>query len=214
MAVGSTLNRISTFTHPLSLLIWLALQLLVLLLPALQVPLADEFPRPAEKLAIEEMVVAQIALSALLFPLLLRDFASGIVIAASTWPFLLLAGLLSSTSSHRLLEVGTFISLWITALGLLRTESMKWNAWTSAIVSTIAIGGAIAAYLRAEFATGAIDGLLFGPLIGALDVLHKSDDRWKGWMLLSIFLIVAAVFRIVSHRLRTASRQVIHNFGG
>src|ERR1051325_1322831 len=108
--------RISTFSHPLSLLIWLVLQLLVLLLPVLQVQLSDEFPRPAEKLAIEEMVVSQIALSALLFPLLLRDFPSAIVMAATTWPFLLLAGLLSSTPAYPLLEAGAFVSIWIIAL--------------------------------------------------------------------------------------------------
>jgi len=207
-------SRLSTFSHPLSLLIWLGLQLLVLLLPVMQVQLSEEFPRPAEKLAIEELVVAQIGLSALLFSLLLRDFASALVIAAASWPFLLLAGLLSSTPPSRLLETGAFVSLWIVALAFLRTNSIKSNAWATAIASTLAIGGAIAAYLRAEFSSGPIDGLVFGPIVGALDVLHKSDDRWKGWSLLLFFLIIATLFRAFSHRHRTSSQQVIHNFGG
>src|SRR5436190_7527032 len=129
VAVGSIVNRISTFSHPVSLLIWLVLQLLVLLLPVLQVPLSDEFPRPAEKLALAEMVVAQMALAALLFPILMRDLSSAVVMAATTWPFLLLAGLLSSIPRPQLLEVGGFISLWVIALGLLRGESARWNAW-------------------------------------------------------------------------------------
>jgi hypothetical protein len=53
--------------------------------------------------------------------------AATFVIAASTWPFLLLAGL-PSPSSHRLVEVGAFISIWLMALGLLRSDSPKWNS--------------------------------------------------------------------------------------
>ena len=207
-------ERVSTFSHPVSLLIWLGLQLLVLLLPVMQVQLSDDFPRPAEKLAAEEMVVAQIAFSALLLPVLIRDFASALVIAATCWPFLLLAGLLSSTPPHRLLEVGAFVSIWIIGLGVLRTDSPKWKAWATAITTTYAIGGAIAAYLRAEFGDGRIDGLLFGPIVAAFDVLHGSDDRWRAWIVLPIFLIAAGVLRIIAQRVRTHSQQVIHSFGG
>ena len=212
--VKGRLARSSTFSHPLSLLVWLGLQLLVLSLPVMQVQLSDEFTRPAEKLAVEEMAVAQVGLSALLFGILMRDFSTAIVMAATSWPFLLLAGLLSSTPPYRLLEAGAFISISIIALGLLRVDSVKWNAWATAIVSTFAIGGAIAAYLRAEFGNGAVDGLLFGPIVGALDVLHKSEDRWRAWIVLPIFLIAGGAIRIVAHRVRTASRQVIHSFGG
>jgi len=212
--VLSRLNRISTFSHPSSLLVWLALQLSVLLLPVMQVQLSDEFPRPAESLAADEMVVAQIALSALLFSFLLRDLTAAAVMAATTWPFLLLAGLLSSTAPHHLIEAGAFISLWIIALGLLRTDSPKWNVWTTAIASTIAIGGAIAAYLRSEFSSSAVDGLLFGPIVGGLDLLHAVENRWRSWVVLVLFLMAGMLLRIISHRFRTAPRQVIHNFGG
>ena len=208
------LKGASTFSHPLSLLIWLGLQLIVLLLPVMQVPLSDEFPRPTEKIAADEMIVAQIALSALLFPILIRDFASAIVMAAAIGPFLLLAGLLSSTPPYRLLESAIFLSIWILGLGLLRVDSSKWNAWTCAIISTIAVGSAIAAYLREEFSNGNINGLVFGPIVGALDVVHGSEDRWKAWPILPIFLMAGAVLRIVYHRLRTRSRQLIHTFGG
>jgi len=88
------------------------------------------------------------------------------------------------------------------------------NAWVTAIASTLAVGGALGSYLRAEFGAGEIDGLFFGPVVGALDVLHKSDLRWRAWIALAVFLIIAAIVRIVSHRRRTSSRQVIHNFGG
>jgi hypothetical protein len=212
--VGSPLIRISTLSHPLALLIWLALQLLVLLLPVMQVQLSDEFPRPAEKLAAEEIVVAQVALSSLLFSVLVRDFSAAVVMAATTWPFLLLAGLLSSTPPYRLLETSAFISMWLIALGLLRVESVKWNAWATAIVSTIAIGGGIAAYLRAEFGSGEIDGLIFGPIVGALDVLHGFENRWRAWIILPVFLIAAGVLRILFHRVRTGSRQLMHSFCG
>ena len=212
--MSGTLKRVSTFSHPLSLLIWLGLQLLVLLLPVMQVPLSDEFMRPVEKLAVEEMVVAQIALSALLFSFLMRDFAAAIVMAATSWPFLFLAGLLSSTPAYRVLEGGAFISIWLIALGVLRIDSPRWNSWTTAVTSTIAIGGGIAAYLREEFASGTANGLIFGPIVGALDVLHGSEDRWRAWVFLPIFLMAAGAVRIIAQRFPTAPRQVIHNFGG
>ena len=180
----------------------------------MQVQLSDEFPRPAEKLAIEEMIAAQISLTALLLPVLFRDFASALVIAAAAWPFLLLAGLLSSTAPHRLLETGAFVTVWIIALGLLRTDSATWSACACAIASTLAIGGAIAAYLRAEFGSDRIDALIFGPVVGALDVLHKSEARGRAWIFLPVFLIVAVLVRAFSHRLHRSSQQVIHNFGG
>jgi hypothetical protein len=212
--VKGAIARFSTFSHPLSLLIWLGLQLLVLLLPVMQVQLSEDFPRPAEKLAAVEMVVAQIALSALLFPILLQNFATAMVMAATTWPFLLLAGLLSSTPSYRSLEAGAFISIWMIALGALRVDSAKSNAWMSCIVSAIAIGGACAAYLRAEFGSGEISTSFFGPIVSALDVLHGVDDRWRSWMVLPVFLMAAGVLRFVSYRVSTRSRQVMHNFCG
>ena len=199
------------------MLIWLVLQLLVLLIPVMQVPLSEEFTRPAERLAIEEMLVAQIALSALLIPILMPTPAAVLVIAAATWPILQLAGVLSSAPPYRVVEAGSFVTVWIIALGLMGAGelSLRWRMWWAAVASTVSIGGAIAAYLRLEFGAGETDGLLFGPIVGALDVLHHSQDRWRGWIFLFAFLFVASTARITLMKVqRSRSQQVIHTFGG
>jgi hypothetical protein len=209
-------NRFSTFSHPVSLLIWLVVQLLVLLIPVMQVPLSEEFTRPAEKLAVEEMLVGQIALSALLLPILMPTPATVLVIAAASWPFLQLAGVLSSTPPYRVIEAGVFVTLWIVSLGLISAweGSRRWRMWCAAVASTISIGGAIAAYLRLEFGAGEINGLLFGPIVGALDVVHRSSDRWRGWIFISVFALVALAIRVAMNVQRSRSQQVVHNFGG
>ena len=212
-----SLKSLTTFSHPVSLLIWLILQLLILLIPVTQLPLSEEFTRPAEKLAIEEMLVAQIALSALLAPILLPTAASVLVIAAATWPFLQLAGVLSSTPPYHVIESAGFVSIWIISLGLLvaETSSIRWRMWCFAIASTISIGGAIAAYLRLEFSTGEANPRLFGPIVGALDVVQGSENRLSAWIFLIALLILSATLRFSFVKLqRRFSQQVIHSFGG
>jgi hypothetical protein len=212
----TALKRFSTFSHPVSLLIWLVLHLVVLLIPVTQVPLSEEFTRPAEKLAVGEMIVAQIALSSLLLPILMPTPAAVLVIAAASWPFLQLAGVLSSTPPYHVIEAGSFVTVWIIALGLIGggDVSQRWRNWSAAITSTVSIGGAILAYLRLEFGAGEINGLLFGPIVGALDVVHESADRWKGWIFISVFALVALRIRIAMNVQRRRSQQVIHGFGG
>ncbi|HEV8604411.1 MAG TPA: hypothetical protein VGQ99_03540 [Tepidisphaeraceae bacterium] len=211
------ISRFTTFSHPGSLLIWLGLQLLVLLLPVMQVPLSEEFPRPGEKLAVEEMVVAQIALSALLLPVLMPSPAAVMVMAATTGPFLQLAGVLSSSPPYRLIEVSGFVSTWIIALGFLGAGPMRprWKIWAAAATSEISIGGALAAYLLRDFGSGDMIGTGFGPIVSAIEVLYGMEDRWREWFFIFGFLIAVAVARLIAIRFaRRSSRQVIHNFGG
>jgi hypothetical protein len=76
---------------------------------------------------------------------------------------------------------------------------------TTAIVSTFSIGGATAAYLRSEFSSGPVNGLLFGPVISALNLLRGEGHRWESWLVLPFFLMAAAMLRITLHRHRTSS---------
>ncbi len=202
-AIKERFARLSTFSHPVSLLVWLAIQLLVLLLGAMQVPLSEQFPRPAERLAAIEMLVAQIALGALLFPILMPNTAAVLVMAAATWPFLLLAGILSSTPIAHLLQAAAFVSLWLISLGTLsaNTTSLRWKMWWVAVGATVAIGGAIAAYLRLDFGTGDIDGLSFGPIVGGIHVLSAAHGRIKAWLFIFAFLIIASAARFISMKL-------------
>jgi hypothetical protein len=200
------LASFTTFSHPIALLIWVGLQLGVLLLGVMQVPLSEQFPRPAERMAATEMVVAQIAFAALLFPILMPTAGAVMVMVGATWPFLLLAGVLSSSSPYRMLEVGAFISGWIISLGIVGVgvSDLRWRMWWVGVGGAVAIGGAIAAYLRMEFGSGEVDGLLFGPIVGGIDVLNQSGDRMRAWGFVFGFLIFATAARLT--RLKLARR--------
>ncbi len=196
----------TTFSHPVALLVWVGIQLGVLLLGVMQVPLSEEFPRPAEKMAATEMVVAQIAFGALLFPILMPTAGAVMVMVGATWPFLLLAGVLSSSPPYRMLEVGAFISVWIISLGIVGVgvSDLRWRMWWVGVGGAVSIGGAIAAYLRKEFGSGEVNGLLFGPIVGGIDVLNQSGDRLRAWGFVFAFLLVAAGVRLM--RLKLARR--------
>src|SRR5437763_7314657 len=70
------------------LLVWLIVQLLALALAAARVPLSAHFVQPGEALAIEEMLVAQFAASAMLFPFLLRDARCCVAMIVTAAPML------------------------------------------------------------------------------------------------------------------------------
>ena len=106
--------------HPsgtaLVLLLWLAIQLLALLTAALRVPLSGGYPRPAERLAIDLMLVAQITASAMLLPILLRGWRLWLMVVLTSWPFVQMAGFLSATPWTRVLAAGIYLSVWLTGL--------------------------------------------------------------------------------------------------
>src|SRR5688500_12019644 len=133
----------STFHHReftwAPLVVWLAAQILILLVPASQVRLADEFPRPAESMALREMLAGQMVIVTLTFPFLLRGAAVSIAIAASAWPFLLLAGVLASTPNQRIGGCALYLTVWIAVLAIWRTV-LRTHALQ---MVGVAVGGAL-----------------------------------------------------------------------
>jgi hypothetical protein len=179
----------------LRLFIWIAIQLGVLILPVLQVPLSDNFPRPYEQLAVQELLVTQIALASLLAPWLLADWESSFCSIAATAPMLALAAALSANLDISIAIQWLYVAAWMLLLSL--WCRMVPNAWWLAVVgvsSTVSLGGGALAYLAVEFDLSAqttwIDVGYLGPICGVLCLgnAHGNASRFM------IYLSMATLF--------------------
>jgi hypothetical protein len=186
------------------LLLWMALQLLALGLSAARVPLFARFPNPIERQAILQMLVMQIAASALLFPALLRSWRSLVLAAAGAWPMLALANLLGGEPPFCAANATLYLTVWLTTLTLwnrtLTNDHQR--AIAVAIASLWSIGGPLFLYLHIE-AAGA-SGLwppesksLFwavaaGPMWAQVDRLWGG--RWVQWSDFPLFALLTGGF--------------------
>src|SRR3954466_14941902 len=114
---GSTHSSSPALTGPL--LLWLVIQLIALIVATARVPLAAGYPQPAELLAPHVTVVVQTIAAALLFPYLLSSWSVAIVVIATTWPFVILSGLLSPVPGDGLVSTAGFVSGWLLTLASL-----------------------------------------------------------------------------------------------
>ncbi len=191
------------------LALWLAVQGGALLLAGLPTPLSDKFTRPAERRAIEEMLVVQITFSAMLFPIILNGLWRMLAAMATVWPMLALAGVLSVRPTGDVVRGATYVSLWI---GLLAgwgwvLPGRRSRVIGCAVATGISAGSALLAYLAVEFdvsASTSWNNLGFsGPVIGVLQA--TAAWNWPLWRELA-YLIVLSVIAIGTikgaHRLR------------
>jgi hypothetical protein len=183
---------------------WLAVQLAALALSAGRVPLSARFPRVAEELAVDVMLVAQVTAASLLFPLLLRDARALAVAVLTALPFLQLAGYLAGTPTPRLARAAAYLVVWLIALGLWRRalSSRAAALYGVAVASAIAVGGPILWYARAEFArhSAAVDwpadGAL-GPILGALAQVEHPAIALAPWFALGTFALAGGAAALV-----------------
>lgn len=187
--------------HAGPLFAWLALQMIALLAGGFRVPLSARFPAPEEQMALHEMLVVQIAGSALLFPALFPTLANGVLAVAAVPIMTLLGAILASRAPDRtLLAVAAYTCLWVAGLAvwanLLRTTRGKLYGVAGATL--LALGGATLAYLNREFGapTEAFDwssrGWL-GPLVGGMSILESDAGTGTAWAFLGSFLSLTGV---------------------
>ena len=201
------------FTAPL--LLWLSLQLLALLTALLRVPLAAQYPQPAELLAAQVMVVVQVTAVALLFPYLLRDVRSVAAVVAATLPFLVLSGAVSGIPAGRLVLAGIYVVSWIVALAAwnVRASTSGRSAGVAA-ATLLTLGTLVAFYLRLEYAADAAGEPAeqlarwapASPPLAALRLL-TNPPRAADWCTPVGVLTTAILWRLAARR----SRQVIHS---
>jgi hypothetical protein len=182
--------------------LWLALQLLTLLLAALKTPYSIHFVQPAERAALPEMLIVQITMAALAFPWLMRDAATGIAVVIVSWPITALAAFLSVQIDPWKIGCPTaLVSGWLGGLGvwLYILRSQKTRLYGVAAATTLTLGGPLLWYLRADFGTGPAeivwpnDGR-WGPVMAALGLCNGSPANAASWQFLAGFLGLTALF--------------------
>lgn len=198
---SSTFHRDGSYVG--ALLVWLVAQMLMLLVPVSRIKLADEFVRPAESLALAEMMAGQMVVLALMFPFLLRSAGASVAIAASGWPFLLLAGVLASTPGQQVGWCAAYLTLWVAVLAMwrsvLRTRALQMVG--VAIPSALVLGMPLLEYLHEEFSGGAETptGAFIGrwnPHAGWLSILEGDEARAGTWGLAIALLMAAIAIRV------------------
>jgi hypothetical protein len=177
------------------ILIWFLIQLAALVLAAFRVPLAAEYPQPAEFHAVQILLVAQFAWVTMLFPSLLRTWMMTLIVICAGWTMLIMAGALSAWAIADVLPLGTFLSLWIVSLGLMRAAlPWNWQMIASAIASAYVIGGPLVWYLRSDFGTSlpVETSVGFGPLWLCLATPRNlPSTAW--WSEVGIAVIAASI---------------------
>ena len=130
------------------------MQLVALALAAGRIPLAAHFIQPAEAIAVEEMLLAQFAISAMTFPFLLRDARCCMAMILTGTPMLQLAGVLAGAPLPRLAGAWICLALWLTSLAVWRAAlPARQQPLGVAIANLLTLGGLLLLYLSTEFHT-------------------------------------------------------------
>ena len=139
------------------LIVWLLAQLVALALGVFRVPLAAKYTRPEESLAPQVTLAAQVAVSALLFPCLMRDWRTATAVIASAWPFVFLASAIAAASTADALTAGGFATVWLLSLATwgAALRGSRFISPAVAVAAVLSIGGATLCYLRLDFAPDA-----------------------------------------------------------
>ncbi len=177
---------------------WLALQMLALLAAACRIPFSARFIVPEEQLALHEMFTVQMIASALLFPLLFRTRATGLLAIAATPLMVQLAGVLAAQTEMIPLTLAcAYPTLWLLGLGLWSHalgDAPKAKLYGVAAASLLVVGGTLVAYLDREFGAPAqtFDWARHGyqgPLVGGITLLEAGGWTGTVWVFMGTFLL-------------------------
>lgn len=198
------------------LLLWMSLQLISLSLSAMRVPLYARFPQPVERQATIQLLATQIMASALLFPVLLRDWRSLVLAVAGTWPLVVLANLMGGETTLCAVNAVAYVTLWLATLALWNwiLTGDSWRALAVTVPSLWAIGGPLLLYFHIE-ATGtsglwpsADRSVLWatagGPMWAEVDRLWGSGwIHWSDIPLIAAFFSGFLMFAVRVHQARS-----------
>ncbi len=176
------------------LAMWIAVQLGALALGAWQAPLARLFTQPAQRAALDEMAVIQIAVASVAFTMLTADLFTTLATIAIAWPMLQLAGFIAAAPAGAVIAAGLYISAWIVGLGLMaraaKTEAARMTL--VAILAAWSLGGAAFWYLQLEFHSPSIGSAAWGPILGALSV-ERDPFNVVAWITPLVLGVVAII---------------------
>lgn len=155
--------------------VWLLVQLGALLIAVFRVPLAAQYPQPAEFQAVQVMQAAQFSVLALTFPWLLQTWRQALAVTTSGFAMILAASALAAWKTSEILPACVFLAAWVlvfTTLGLVHSPRAK--RLGLAIAATYVLGGPLLWYLGLEFSAAEPFGRLlgFGPLLQVVSTPH------------------------------------------
>lgn len=214
---------LSTLRTSGALFLWLVLQLAALAIAAFHIPLWAHTPNAEDLLALQYLLVAQLAGSGLLFPLLTNSSRRTVFTTASSWPMIVLAGMLSSTRLSVICLAEMFITAWLLGLGVINwaiaKQSSKRRASNHpplpstglemiavAVISSWTIGGPLMLFCRAEYDPGVStigpwSKVEFGPISSAFSAVF--DSTAASWAPLAALwlavVLLAAVHALSTH---------------
>jgi hypothetical protein len=191
---------------------WALIQGAALALVAARVPFfaVKSFPQPPEVLGLHVMLVAQIVGSALLFPFLMRDVRSSAMVIAMAPPFTVLGTFLTGLIEWpQQTAVASFAAVWLLGLAFWRAAlpGARAKAVGVAAAMLVAVGGSVAWYLQAEYATQQpLPGVsewprlaMWGPIFASIGVAMRDPLLRNAWYLAGGHLVLAAVACTVYH---------------
>jgi hypothetical protein len=188
------------------LVVWLAAQLLILIIAAARVPLAARYPEPAEQLAPQLLLCGQAIVASLLFPWLLRDFRTTAQMLATALPFQLATVFLSGIPIRELAPAIGYVDAFSGALAiwspLLRSNLAQ--SLGVALASCLTLGGGMLRYLRVEYSGGRGASVphtweTVTPLPSTLQAL-AGQAPLGGWMLLAVLFVSAITVHLIRRR--------------
>jgi hypothetical protein len=199
-------GRSSILRLPFSIALWFLPQLIILLATLFHVPLWLNLPIRMDDLVLPALLCVQILAAAMLFPVLLKDWGSTAAMIVVAWPLVQWGAFVSAVPAGQWVSGGAYLSLFLLVLGtwnrVLRSEAMRFTA--AALVTAVTAGGALLAYLEAEFSGRAASSIDLGhraawsPLLGILSQLQAAPSHWV-WIPLGIAFIVALLVLVAGH---------------
>ena len=204
------------------------MQLAALSIAAFHFPLWAHAPESEDLLALQFLLVAQLGGSALLFPLLMSGWRQTVFTTASSWPMIMLAGMLSAVSLRTIGLAVMFVTLWLLALALVNWAIAKQSLDKKAeihpplpttgpemiavaLVSAWVIGGPLLVFCRVEYdevasALGPWVIPAFGPVSSVFSAVF--DAAASSWMSLAIIWLVAILLAGTRTLMTRGSAQI------
>lgn len=195
-----------SLTAPLA--IWLLVQLGVIALAAARVPLAAQYPEPAEWFAPHLLLSTQILVASLLFPLLLRDARCAAAIIATAIPFQVAAAYLAGLSAREIVLPSALADAWLIALALWPPllQTRRARAVGVGLATFVALGVALLHYVRLEFSATPETGFAPERVSPLLTTVTSLGNISSFWSFAPSVVIAAVAFILLAARKKLRNR--------
>jgi hypothetical protein len=177
----------------------------------MRLPLSARAGSEPQNLAMPEMVVVQVGLATLLFPILLGE-GVGFVAAASALVFLLLAGYLTATPSARVCAMALAVMVWFAGLWVWRvTLANEQNQLIGvAVLGSLVIGLPLACYLVGEFSDSEVGSSAIWRMLDPMSSLLSGSSAIGPAAFVPAGILIVSGAILLGLRKKFFCRQVIH----